>query len=452
MASAFSNILKGQHPLWTSLADKNDRSYGAYEAPLNLYRFGGAFSLEKSIRQAADDGSEIIALSWSNANRIDRNCHIGYSDHTATYDAWNYAMSLGAMGVVSADNFIKRFSDDCLVNPKATNDNILLVGGMREYGSSLANFNYDSEPLMGFPATFIPAPDNCVAQPNSSQRDDPATLAQDVLCWSSALGGANLRVNNTVISQARSRVDLVAPDGYYYTTKYSDNLSYFNENSGTSCSAPMVAAAATSLQDWANKNAVWFVSPSSLHNAMLLMGDGSRNSQNPVAPTNSYTGLDRSWGAGRMKMRIFENYGMNSPWSFGSWVSFLSSTNSTRIITLGKMPNDVDEVVAAMHWSEPNLNATDTTKNAADILLHIFYNLEVNGQCVSTNPMTMAFHDSSYDTHKIIRIQSDQIAILRNKCVYAKIVGLFPPSSYRTVYFSYYWEDRSDLDIPSNVE
>ncbi len=464
MSPAFSSVLDMQHP-WFTLSDREAHSYGAYGALLNLYWFTEAFSLEKAIESAPLDLSDVIVVSWSGVS----NCHAGNFGYELTKTAWDYAYSLGSLGVVSASNAIYRNNDNCTVNPYTSRDDILVVGGIREYGSSLYNFDYDLEPIMGFPySSYEYANDNC-----------PLAPAGTTTCWHSALGGANLLVldvnnNPAVRSYARSKIDLVAPDGYLHVPKYdgNNNYHYFDDNSsGTSVSAPLVAAATVSLLDWARDQGVnQLDDPSMLHNVMLLMGDGSREMNGSAPPIVSYRASHRLWGFGKMKMRIFEPYGMDAPWEFSTWSGNISRPYvPKRIIAIGQgqsgtpLNNDIDEVVVVMSWNESNVNPLDTNKFAADIILEVGYTEAVNGQC--THPghnaaITIPHYkmtDFSYDTHKVVRIKADLINLLRTKCVWASINGYSTPMDEnnfygRKVYLSYYVEDRDRESLPNTID
>jgi hypothetical protein len=102
-----------------------------------------------------------------------------------------------------------------------------------------------------------------------------------------------------------------------------------------------------------------------MHSAMLLMADGC-----------SDVGLDGRWGAGRLRMRKFDQAGMDSPWRVRVASTTLASGDSIRAWAVNPDANGVNQplsatvdalVVAAFcKVANPQTAALDVTLNFYD--------------------------------------------------------------------------------------
>ncbi len=446
---AFSIILDGQDPNITTLAGMDDRSYGAWDTLLALVKVNGnSASYATAISQQSVTADIIVA------NAIALGVCGRPTLMADVRDAWNLAYSSGVVGVVSAGNWVNRTNDDCTVNGLATRTDIVVVGA---YGDDLpssqstwlpnrpptpiGSWLLDTQPLMGWHSTDLSFVDNC---PNT-----PVGQAQ---CWSSALGGAPMRINGStpfVQFGAWKGIDIVAPSGRELSPRFVGGVtSYGTACCGTSYAAPEVASVMASVRDWTYTGiSAWqypdMIEAGTLHVLMLLMGDGARGSHSPGAGTSLiYTGKDKQWGAGRLKARVFTDRGLDSPWGFG-WDAKIVSSVAKYSVSIASVPldADVDLVKVAMSYHEPNLDPFSANESA-------YIKLRLLTQTACTGNWIEVSVDDSPDPEKIISVPGTMVA---GKCVRAEadVITLPPPAS-RQVFMAFYYEDR-DRESTENL-
>lgn len=464
MIGAFSHLLQGQDPTVPNAADREDRTHGAYEARLETYRWleddgEPALTLEYASDPTVGNGVDIAVISWGNSacNNVDA--------HTAWRDAWDFAYSHGTFGVISAGNSVKETNDDCTANGWATRVDMLAVGAFGDNVGDMTNgkaatpissWSYDTQPLMGWHWTDLAGATNCI---NADDDDDTD-------CWSSAYGGGKLRFGDGVVRSARDVIDVVAPAGRELGAKMTGPAaaSYGNQCCGTSMAAPEAASAAVTLKDWANSSGYGvFTDPGFMHVNMLLMGDGTRGDHDAgAAPAGSTSNMDPLWGAGRLKMRLFSDAGMDGPWAWGTGAFWIYDGDVVDVV-IGGAPigNDVDAFTSAFAWDEPYLNSSDATHAAADIVFRVVVTNPVNGVCVNPGGSggTTVYSDLSYDPQKVIRIRPGVIEQLHGKCAWMRYQAYDIPTgpdgfARRYVYRADYWEDldREVAEGLANIE
>jgi len=420
---------------------EQDYSYAAWRSRLLLFRGGGPSDTRTAIEDGADTGVDIFGLSVV-TNTDD--CDSGPS--TANRDAWDYAYARDVLGVISAGNKAWACNDDCRTSGYEGRTDVLVVGGFQHSDP------YNSADLMGGSIDMSLDPNctaDCVADPTAT-------------CSSSAPGGADLRVSGSVRDNARAVIDLVAPNRRLHTPRVDANDVYdwFETASGTSHSAPEVAAAAVSFRDWAAENGLGFYdNPSAVHVAMLLLGDGTTGNwpdpHEDVAPVLSYDGIDRLWGTGRLRMRVPSHRTMDKPWIWGGFATSIDDGEVHDILVgSGPMGDKPDAISVAISWNEPWLDSTDTNNEAADILLELIYTAPEQGSCVDPDVSegTIVRFDYSYDVHKLVRVRGGQSGgefdDMRDQCVWIRITGadVTPNESQNTrrrVWGAYYREDMA---------
>jgi hypothetical protein len=447
MVGAFSHLLQGQDPAVPGVADREDRTFGAYEADIEVYRWlpgGGEVALTHAADPpGTDDGVDIVAMSWGGGECNDVDAA------TAWRDAWDYAYSHGVFGIVCAMNAVNRFDDDCTANGWATRPDLLVVGAVGDNvgapingkpATPIGNWVYDTQPAMGWHWTDMSGADNC-----------PSGAPGSTTCWSTAYGGANLRFTSGLREHARQVIDLISPSGREMGAQINGAGSpiYSTQCCGTSMAAPHAAAAAASLRDWANANGWTWFDGGFMHVNMLLMGDGTYGGHDgPWGPR--LTGLDRLWGAGRLKERLFTDAGMDAPWAWGTGSFYIYEGDVIDVpIGGGPIDADVDSWTGALSWDEPYLHADDTSHFAAWIKMRVVTTNPVGGSCVNPgggSGVTTVYSDVSRDVAKLIRIRPATISQLWNKCAWIRFEGTevpVDPYGYqrRWVYRADYWED-----------
>ncbi len=458
---AFSHLLQGQDPAVVNQADQEDRTHGAYEATLETYRWhagGGEPALIRAADPTVDNGVDIAVISWGNdaCSNVDA--------HVAWRDAWDFAYSHGTFGVISAGNTVKATADSCTANGWATRVDMLTVGAFGDNVGSMTNgkaatpignWTYDTQPLMGWHWTDMTQANNCVGDTNGN-------------CWSSAYGGGQLRFGNGQVISGRDVIDLVAPSGRELGPQMTGPgaSAYGTQCCGTSMAAPEAASAAVTLKDWANSSGYGvFTDPGFMHVNMLLMGDGTRGykAHNPGgAPITSVSDMDPLWGAGRLKMRLFNEAGMDGPWAWGTG-AFWMYDGDVVDVAIGGAPisSDVDAWNGAFAWDEPYLNANDATHAAADIVFRVVVTNPVGGVCQNPGGSggTIVYSDVSYDPQKIIRLRPGTISQLHGKCAWMRFQAYDIPTGpdgfdRRYVYRADYWEDldREAYENLTNIE
>ena len=93
---------------------------------------------------------------------------------------------------------------------------------------------------------------------------------------------------------------------------YDTDSGYTNKACGTSFAAPVVAAAAAVFADWYLNSPIGSLieDPGVLMAAMLMMGDRGSSS----GSKRLEKGFDPLWGAGALRLRRFDDAGLDDPW------------------------------------------------------------------------------------------------------------------------------------------
>lgn len=130
-----------------------------------------------------------------------------------------------------------------------------------------------------------------------------------------------------------------------------------------------------------------------MHANLLLMGDGVRGLDDPGGRNQSsaYNGIDHTWGAGRFRLRVFTEAGMDSPWAWNTGWNDLTHGQSVDFpIGTGPVSSDVDYLRAVMSWDEPHLTAT-AAPSAAYIQLRVVTTAPVGGVCVNPKVLVESY-------------------------------------------------------------
>jgi len=175
---------------------------------------------------------------------------------------------------------------------------------------------------------------------NSPWQDDEDDVRHGIVYYKSSRGGVSWSDG-----RHRSIVDVTATA---CRTKALDAYGgYTTQDCGTSFAAPTVTGAALDFVDWYKSNVGDSIDqPGRLFASLLLFGDRQQESGGKMT-----TRFDHLWGAGRLKMRMFNTYGMDRPYK---WVLGRGciSHHSTVTYTFPNPPveSDADIFKAVLFW------------------------------------------------------------------------------------------------------
>ena len=268
------------------------------------------------------------------------------------------------------------------------------------------------------------------------------------------LNEADIYTNSSRGGDAAGRpvVDVTAAGGRSTNglTVHDDTYATYDVT-GTSLAAPIAAGAASNLKHqlidrWGATmaNQVGF-----LHAMMLLMGDGQIESGVPVATTP----LDDLWGAGRLRMRMWEPEGMDAPYSV-FWAKRVLEDGETTSLLLNPdearenqdIPNTVDAFKAVVWWYEPNVNYASGTP--AELRTRV---------CDEDTSYCYTHSSGDPDAHRL-----NLGSVVADRTWRLDVTGLDIPSNLdpndhygqqkRDVFIAFYWEDRArdDVDGPDS--
>lgn len=295
----FGDLQDGQDPNYTASGDRKDRSGFATEAHGYLYQISGGLT-PAADHIAGLSSYQPILMNFSQAEFANPTC----TGTTGPERSVNELFETGTLTFQAAGNSGHSSTTDCtVVNPGAAIGSFV-VGAYGNVNSSLLSDVYNDGP-----------------------------------CSVTARGGTSIEGYN------RSIVDLLA-----YAPRSRMTIpgnAYSGGGCFTSYAAPAAAGAAI---DFADHYFMTYSSvlddPGLLHVAMLLMGD--RTSQ-----TGRLTsGFDNVRGAGKMRMRRWDNSGMDSPWGFGLGAVCVDNYTAVLIPINGSapLPASVDVIKAVAYW------------------------------------------------------------------------------------------------------
>lgn len=388
---AMADLMQGQDPVITTSSDRDDRTGFAPEASFSFIEDSGGTI--DAIEQAVALDVDVINLSAS----VDYTCSLTASSNDAVDEAMLdgifFAKSSGSNGVAGAA---------CNIGtPGAASGAFSVAATVR---------------------TAVP-------------------LNTGLLTGGSSHGPDSF---------GRAVVAMAAPSGPEGSTDAQVGGGY-DGFGATSAAAPVVAGAAAVLKDHmidvftsAIANEVGFV-----YAAMLVMGDGQTNSGVATAGVP----MDGNWGAGRLRMRMATDAGMDGPWRFRLISRTISHTEIETDLYLNPdasgvnqvLSSDVDRIRASVFWHEPN------TEDSSGLWANISSSIcNETGVCYSSG--------NSSDPRQRLRLGN----VAGGHTWYIKLNGLSVPVSFdsnyhyllpeRKVYVAVYWEDgdRDDANGPGS--
>ncbi len=148
-------------------------------------------------------------------------------------------------------------------------------------------------------------------------------------------------------SNQRSIIDGLAQACHRFMYNTSGTYSV---GCGTSYAAPTFAGAMTNFTDWYINHSGWAdirYEPGRVFSNALLFGDRSTSDL-----TASVDGFHHRWGSGRLRVRRYDNAGMDGPWGYkNGWTCVGPNDEITLNINGGyPLPSSVDDVKAVIWW------------------------------------------------------------------------------------------------------
>ena len=215
-------------------------------------------------------------------------------------------------------------------------------------------------------------PGVCNVGPSASASGAFAVAAYDVRdadLNSASIEGFSSRGGDV---NGRPIVHITAASGRegYHSVGYEDEYAQAMGR-GTSLSAPIIAGAAADLKDFLiDRYGVSVANHVGLiHANMLVMGDGEIEDppQTPATP------IDPLWGVGRVRMRMFNEVGMDYPWRY-RWAYWIHDHEELYELPINynhtthlndSVPAHVDWFRAGLWFHEPNLGSGVTTSQVS---------------------------------------------------------------------------------------
>lgn len=191
---------------------------------------------------------------------------------------------------------------------------------------------------------------------------------------------------------------------------------------GTSYAAPTVAAAGLLMkEEWiaTGTPSTWLLQAEIFKLYTLFNGDRTNGDSFP--PPKRTFGFSSTFGSGRLRMRMSNGAGMDSPWlNKSAWTNLddgevynmaISSSGS-----LAPINADIDRLKAMVWWYEPRTEASDATP-AAHIVVDL---LSYAGPSCSGTP-TIERQDYSFDTRKMVFLDLSTKA--PGRCYQLRVTG-----------------------------
>lgn len=190
------------------------------------------------------------------------------------------------------------------------------------------------------------------------------------------------RGGTAVDGRGRSIIALAAPSGIQYPYPYSDSLlasmRYGTDWAGdggspdsfccTSAATPVAAGAGALFREWYYANVDSSIDdPGILYANMLLMGDRTQEGTS-TRMTEGYDGL---WGAGKLRLRMFDLQGMDKPWAWGDGTACVDDGAYT-FVTIASSPLDSDvDVLRVVAWWYDRRHDDSTTSTVDSVSMEV---------------------------------------------------------------------------------
>jgi hypothetical protein len=173
--------------------------------------------------------------------------------------------------------------------------------------------------------------------------------------------------------RGRTIIALTTPTGIQYPYPFSDSLlsslrygTDWPDTSAsgpesfccTSAATPVASGAAALFRDWYLDQVDTSIDdPGILYANMLLMGDRTAESGSRLLE-----GYDNLWGAGKLRLREFDNAGLDAPWGWGDGSVCVSDGAYTFVtISSSTLSSDVDVMRVVAWWYDRRHDDSSTT-------------------------------------------------------------------------------------------
>ncbi len=406
-----ADLTDGQDATVTDTALQADRSGNALEATFDFLEYD-ASSFGQEVDKLADLNPDVVVMSFGTGGDP---CDVDDANNAEVESLFG----LDVLVAKSASNDGHSRYGPCSVTNPGASAAILVVGALE--------------------TTAVPDLQAGILDPSSSQGPDV---------------------------HGRALVDLLAPG------RETSNLPIWNNGYRTTASflhtsaaTPVLGGAVSNLKDLLSTflPASVYNDVGNLYATMLLMGDGTLSENcsgidanycsDPGATATHGDALDQRWGAGRLRMRMFTDDGMDSPWrarwcvrTIGQSETGTCLTNPDGGGTNQSLSSDVERLRAAAYWFEPNLGSVE---DPANIAFAAYKNGGFQYQTAGTAPSKKrlredAANDAAWEVRVIGWCVPEEDAIFDEEDPYANCTG----DGERTVHISLYWEDmdRETLD------
>ncbi len=475
-AALLADLTQGQDPGNPAL-DSDERAgiTGIATSPVFSFveyqgSFGG-FDFTRYIEQAISLNVDLVHFSIGGVTWWDAFCDVHQYDHEALV-AVNDAMDHNIFVVHAAGNFGNGYSGSpCTVWNPGGASGAFVVGGLDRKGD-------EANPVTDLDTTEIWNGTKCTGPFPPDPQDDPHN-------WECGSGRGGDVYGRPLVKTVTAGGRGVHPADYDYQDPYSPppfllwpmyqdcvppmfgthiywptaSQNCALDGGGgykTSYAAPIATGAAADLLDFfvqsPNMPFPHYLDEGHLFSHMLLMGDGHLEGDGVIeGGTQGYgTPIDEVYGAGRLRMRLFTERGMDAPWRwrFVYWVEDQDELFTYPVHEIGgslaPVPVSVDWFRAALWFHEPNINLVGNPElpiPTSSVRLSIYHNRFVQHWCDSTVPQSQRLW------------MDDAIA---NQTWTVRVKGLNIPASVdpdyfhnkqkRGMYLAFYWEDRARND------
>ncbi len=279
-------------------------------------------------------------------------------------------------------------------------------------------------------------------------RDDPYNDfygSLEVAVYSSRGRTYDYRVKPDILAST----EIACLPKFYDSQRFFDCTSPFGSSplGGTSACSPVVAGAAAVLKDYfIHRYGTGIVNdPGRLIANIINFGDRTE--------TTSTGFFDSVNGAGRLRMRLPNSHGLDTPWSYRTYKNVFYQGTSLNLdigpfATSNPIPGDVDIIKIVVWWYEPQVEIggimprfTMTLQNTDNpSLTYTANSYQTTAPIYKDHKMQIILDSNNTEFLNFATSASYELTITN--------VLMWPIGSQRNLYITYFWEDgdRDDFD------